>query len=224
MGVEDELKIKGQGDILEAGTRMFAQKMTIHNPDTNELIAVVGKANGLIRIESAKRIPVFCLFSVYDDDCTVKEDGNLIIQLSDEKKQIIREHFPNADAVVVIDNPDVFIEDIKKSIGCEIKADIVHYFNIDKGYSTDGGQIAMDMDYIRYVTQDVPPIKKNGITQYMFRDDYAYRVLFCKDVFFCNEQEYRILLPNDVIQRGTNYPVKLSTKYNLYDLEAFFCN
>lgn len=47
---------------------MFAQKMTIHNPDTNELIAAVGKANGLIRIESAKRIPVFCLFSVYDDD------------------------------------------------------------------------------------------------------------------------------------------------------------
>lgn len=52
--------------------------MTIHNPDTNELIAAVGKANGLIRIVPAKRIPVFCLFSVYDDDCTVKEDGNLM--------------------------------------------------------------------------------------------------------------------------------------------------
>lgn len=59
---------------------------------------------------------------------------------------------------------------------------------------------------------------------YMFRDDYAYRVLFCKYVFFCNEQEYHILLQNDVIQRGTNYSVKLSTKYNLYDMEAFLCN
>ena len=33
-GIEDKLKIKGQGDILEAGTRMFAQKMIMHNPDT----------------------------------------------------------------------------------------------------------------------------------------------------------------------------------------------
>ena len=31
-GIEDKLKIKGQGDILEAGTRMFAQKRLISNP------------------------------------------------------------------------------------------------------------------------------------------------------------------------------------------------
>ena len=33
-GIEDKLKIKGQGDILEAGTRMFAQKMIMQHPDT----------------------------------------------------------------------------------------------------------------------------------------------------------------------------------------------
>ncbi|MFR6583419.1 MAG: hypothetical protein ACLURP_16490 [Ruminococcus sp.] len=35
-GIEDKLKIKGQGDILEAGTRMFAQKMIMQHPDTKE--------------------------------------------------------------------------------------------------------------------------------------------------------------------------------------------
>ena len=38
-GIEDKLKIKGQGDILEAGTRMFAQKMIMQHPDTKEVIA-----------------------------------------------------------------------------------------------------------------------------------------------------------------------------------------
>ena len=28
-GIEDELKLRGQGDILEAGSRMFAQRMMI---------------------------------------------------------------------------------------------------------------------------------------------------------------------------------------------------
>ena len=36
-GIEDKLKIKGQGDILEAGTRMFAQKMIMQHPDTKWL-------------------------------------------------------------------------------------------------------------------------------------------------------------------------------------------
>ena len=38
-GIEDKLKIKGQGDILEARTRMFAQKMIMQDPDTQEVIA-----------------------------------------------------------------------------------------------------------------------------------------------------------------------------------------
>lgn len=47
-GIEDKLKIKGQGDILEAGTRMFAQKMIMQHPETKEVIAKCGKANGLV--------------------------------------------------------------------------------------------------------------------------------------------------------------------------------
>lgn len=221
-GIEDKLKIKGQGDILEASSRMFAQKMTMHNPETNEVIGEFGQSNGLVRIGPAEKMPVFCLFAVYKDDCIENQDGEIIISLSDEKIKIIQEHFPNADAVVIIQNPEDFINDVKKSIGTEIKAASVQYFNIDKGLETGNGQIAMDMDYMRYLMQDVPPVKENGKTTYTFYADYAYRALFCKDVFFVGEQEYRIVLPNEVIESSKSYPISLSTKYKICSLKDFF--
>ena len=127
---------------------MFAQKMIMQHPDTKEVIAKCGKANGLVRIEPAEKMPVFCMFAVYEDDCKVDITGASIINLSDDKKQTIREHFPNADAVAVIPNPEEFIEDVKRSIGTEIKAEKVNYFHIDKGYETTDGEIAMDMEYM----------------------------------------------------------------------------
>ena len=54
-GIEDKVKIKGQGDILEAGTRMFAEKMIMQHLDTKEVIAENVKTNGLIRVEPAKK-------------------------------------------------------------------------------------------------------------------------------------------------------------------------
>jgi len=183
-GIEDKLKIKGQGDILEAGTRMFAQKMIMQ----------------------------------------VDITGASIINLSDDKKQTIREHFPNADAVAVIPNPEEFIEDVKRSIGTEIKAEKVNYFHIDKGYETTDGEIAMDMEYMKYLMQDASPEKVDGGIRYTFYADYAFRVLFCKDVFFEQEQEYRIVLPNETIEAGKSYPVRLSKDYEIIDLHTFFDN
>ena len=206
-GIEDKLKIKGQGDILEAGTRMFAQKMIMQHPDTKEVIAKCGKANGLVRIEPAEKMPVFCMFAVYEDDCKVDITGASIINLSDDKKQTIREHFP-----------------VKRSIGTEIKAEKVNYFHIDKGYETTDGEIAMDMEYMKYLMQDASPEKVDGGIRYTFYADYAFRVLFCKDVFFEQEQEYRIVLPNETIEAGKSYPVRLSKDYEIIDLHTFFDN
>ena len=71
------------------------------------------------------------MFAVLEEDCKVNEYENVIINLSEDKKQTIKEHFPKADAVVIIPNPEVFIEDVRKSIGTEIKAEKVNYFHID---------------------------------------------------------------------------------------------
>lgn len=221
-GIEDKLKIKGQGDILEAGTRVFAHHMTLRNSETNEIVAEFGNVNALMRVDPAKRIPVFCLFAVYEEDCIKNADDKYEISLSEEKKQTIRDHFPDADAVVVIPNPGVFIDDIRRSIGTEIKADEVHYFQIDKGFETDNGLTAMDHEYMMYLSQDVPPEEVEGGKRFVFRSDFAYRVLFCKDEFFSKEQEYRIILPNDTIESGKSYPIILSTDYDLVDLNTFF--
>ena len=162
------------------------------------------------------------MFAVYEEDCKIDNDGTVSINLSDDKKQTIRDHFPNADAVAIIPNPEVFIEDIRNSIGTEIKAENVHYFHIDKGFDTKDGQTAMDMEYMKYLMQDVPPVKDDKGTRYTFYEDYAFRVLFCKDVFFEKEQEYRIILPNEAIEDGKSYPVRLSEEYEICDLNFFF--
>lgn len=201
---------------------MFAQKMIMQHPDTNEVVAEFGKANGLIRVEPAEKMPVFCMFAVYEEDCKVNDDRNMVINLSDEKKQTIRKHFPNADSVAIIPNPEMFIEDIRNSIGTEIKAESVHYFHIDKGFETKDGQTAMDMEYLKYLMQDAPPAKVDGATRYTFYTDFAFRVLFCKDVFFEKEQEYRIVLPNEKIEIGKSYAVQLLSDYEIYDLNTFF--
>lgn len=141
--------------------------MIMQHPDTKEVIAKCGKANGLVRIEPAEKMPVFCMFAVYEDDCKVD-----ITELQSSIFQMIKtdyqEHFPNADAVAVIPNPEEFIEDVKRSIGTEIKAEKVNYFHIDKGYETTDGEIAMDMEYMKYLMQDASPEKVDGGIRYTF--------------------------------------------------------
>lgn len=210
-GIEKNLKIKGQGDILEGGSRIFAQNMTMKSNESNEITTLNMNANVLIHYDSARRIPVYCLFIVYDDDCEVDDKGNAVIVLSEEKQRTIREHFPNADSVAIISKPELFLDDMQASIGTRVEHEAVHYFHIDKGFSVkDGNQIAMDNEYLKYLVQDVPPVIENGKRKYTFKATYVYRVLFCKDVYFRDEQEYRIVLPDDVITEGTYYSVNLS--------------
>ena len=45
-----------------------------------------------------------------------------------------------------------------------------------------------------------------------------------KMYFFEQEQEYRIVLPNETIEAGKSYPVRLSKDYEIIDLHTFFDN
>lgn len=207
-GIEEKQKLRGQGDILEAGSKFFANKMQIQSHDTGCSSFINGRSDLLIRYEPAKYIPVFCMFSVNEADCELDENGHWAINLSAHKQNVIRKHFPKADAVAIIRDPELFLDNVSKSIGHEIKHGIVHYFQIDDGIkSENGGSPAIDMDYLMYLTQDIPPIidQKKRTTQYFFGSDFAFRALFCKDVFFKDEQEYRIVLPNERITKGTSY-------------------
>ena len=221
-GIEDKLKIKGQGDILEAGSKVFAQRMMMQAHGSYKTTAINAPSNVLVHFEPAEHIPVFCLFAVYEDDCVLDTDGHYKIKLSEDTQKTIKEHFPKADSVAIITEPEQFLKDIMSSIGCEVKHEGVHYFHIDKGLEIEGSnQRAMDMEYMKYLTQDVPPVVENGTKRYVFCADYVYRALFCKDVFFKDEQEYRIILPDELITEGTRYPVKLSESIEIVPLEVF---
>ena len=221
-GIEDNLKIKGQGDKLEGSSRFFAQKMTVHDYDDGSLVAEVPNCNGLVRYEPAERLPVFCLFAVYEEDCLKDMAGNVHIKLSEKIKSSIREHFALADAVAIIENPEQFLEDVESSIGCDVKHGEVHYFHIDEGMPMKDGGRAMDMEYMKYLVQDVPPVVESGRTTYKFIAKYVYRALLCKDVYFKDEQEYRIVLPNEEIDVGTAYPVKYRNEIRVMNLDSFF--
>ena len=89
-GIEDDLKIKGQGDRLEASSRIFAQKISVYDCDNGEFVGSFPASSGLVRYEPAEQIPVFCLFSVFEKDCATNSDGSLRISLSDEVKETIK--------------------------------------------------------------------------------------------------------------------------------------
>lgn len=219
-GIEDKLKIKGQGDILEAGMRTFAQKMTMQEYETGKITSINMPVNAITHIEPAKHIPVFCMFAVFDDNCETTPDGSFRLKLSEETKTTIREHFPKTDPVAVISNPVQFIDDIKKSIGYRMEHDYVQYFHIDKGLGIENSdQIAMDMEYMKYLMQDTHPTVEKGKKIYSFVAKYAYRVLFCKDVFFKREQEYRLVLPEETIYEGIKYPVKIQESISILPLD-----
>lgn len=220
--IENEQKIKGQGDVLEAGSRLFSDNLIMQSHDTGSITSFKMSTNILIHFEPAKYMPIFCLFSVYEEDCVIDKNGQYKINLSEEKKEMIKEHFPKANAVAIITEPYKFLDDIRKSIGCEIKHGEVHYFQIDEGYEINGSNIrAMDMEYMQYLMQDVPPVIEDGKTIHSFKADYAFRALFCKDVFFSDEQEYRIVLPHEIITKGTSYSVVLSEKIEVVSLSEF---
>lgn len=220
--IEDTLKIKGQGDHLEASSILHTQKMVLHDAATNAKIAEMGQCKIRIRYPEVSYIPMFCLFSVFENDCTTDTQGNLKISLSDKTLQVISEHFPNADTVAVIDNPAQFLKDVEASLNGKVKHELIHYYNIDNGITSNNAQIALDYECFKYLTQDTPPIAREGKTTYSFNAKYVYRVLFCKDIYFKDEQEYRIILPEEKIGNAEKYPIKYSTEIPMYALKDFF--
>lgn len=218
--IEEELLIKGQGDKLEGGSIIHSQNMTMVDNGTQEIVMNGEKGNMLVHYEPANLLPVYCLFACYESDCTLNEDGQLEFHFSEETKLNIREHFPKADSVAIIKNPELFVSNVKTSLKTECVSGKVNYFNL-LGMDSDKG-MANDIRYFKYLTQDIPPQKVDGGMKYTFSAKYVYRSLLCKDVFFEKEQEYRFILPKDKISSGTIYLINLEENISVIDLDIFF--
>lgn len=217
---EEKELIKGQGDKLEGGSSIQAQDVTMIDNESKDIVCSGFRGDFFVHYEPANLLPVYCLFACYEKDCTLHDDGTLEFHFSEEIKENIREHFPKANSVAIIKNPDEFIANVKATIGTESVSGLVNYFNL-YGFDSAKGK-ANDLQYFKYLTQDIPPQKVEGGLKYTFSAKYVYRSLLCKDVFFKNEQEYRFILPNDKISKGTIYSIKLEQTIFVVDLKKLF--
>lgn len=205
---EIEEKVKGQGDKKEGVFVVQAVNGTVESLDGNDRICQI---NGQVTLNAilpeVNDIPVFCLFAVYDKDCVCESD-RINIRLSDEIKETIKSHFPEADTVAIIKKPLEFrqrlIENLK-NIHKTIQAEEVHYFWIEGipvvDPKTGKPTKANDVRYFQYLIKSQANISGT-----------AYKILWTKDVFFKCEQEYRFVIkdghvPTDKDGIAINVPI-----------------
>ena len=217
--IEENELIRGQGDKLEGGTSIKVKNMKVTDNVSNDTLHSNIAGSLCIFYDGVKQLPVYSLFACNEKDCTLHNDGTLEFHFTDETKKSIRKHFPKADSVAIIKNPDKFITNVKETIGTESVSELVNYFNF---YGFDTKDRVNNMEYIIYLTQDVPWQKVGNEWKCTIDEKYAFRSLLCKDKFFENEQEYRFILPNDIITGGTIYPIRLDQTISVVNLEEFF--
>jgi hypothetical protein len=217
---ELEKQIKGQGDKREGAVTFPAVKATLYDKDgSGRICHIDGPINILAVIPELNRVPIFCLFAVYDKDI---QAGKIV--LSKEIRSTIRSHFPKANAVAVVKNPVDFNHRLTDkweyaiSTGYNVESDIVHYFNLE-GYDTvdpSSGKVvtAVDERYLDYLR-----ISK------AYNVKTAYKTLFAKDEFFQNEQEYRYVIPKALLpdgQNGVAIKANVGDLIELENLDEFF--
>lgn len=215
--LEKILHKKGQGDYLEGASKIHILGMDMYDTDTGDFVGKVGNASVVTNYEPANNIPVFCLFTCYDTNCIKIDETTYQLSLDEDIVQNIITHFDKADTAAVIVNPSAFVDDIQSVFNNTAKTENVHYFHIE-GIASEKG-MTQDLQYYKYLTQDIPPQKVDGGTKYTFNAKYVYRCLFCKDVFFEKEQEYRILLPEEKIISPQEFYVPLSTPIKLFNMK-----
>lgn len=216
--IEDELFIKGQGDRLEGGSMLTVKSVKITNQETGEVINIPTQISIPIHYEPANKLPVFCLFACFEKDCSNTDGDEFQINLQEDIKKDIINHFPKADSVAIIRKPYEFIKDVHKSIGDECKSDLVKYFHL-YGYSTDNGK-SNDLDYLKYLSQDTPTVNTGNFAKTSFKEKNVFRALLCKDIYFIKEQEYRFILPEVNIDEPKEFDVRIRNDIELVDIDS----
>lgn len=225
----EENLVKGQGDKLEGGMHITATSMRLTSLDSENTAELSGENINLdVLIDPVKTLPIYCLFACYEKD--IDEFGN--IKLSEDTRNTIVDHFPEADSVAIIKEPYKFLDDFTKSI-CDTeemgkvlscKYDYIHYFHMYGIEVCHNGvkKTVNDAEFINYIKQHLVPYKDGNMSIYVVYADDAWRHLFCKDVFFEKEQEVRLILPTESIKNGKLYSIDVTQDIQIVDLNTFF--
>lgn len=201
--IEKEQKLKGQGDKHDSGLHSMAGTAFLELPDGRA--AVAHDVDASILMGPAQNTPVFCLKCVNNEF------------LTPEGYREIKTQFPTYTHALIIDNESEFLENIRFSMRNKAFAHKVFYQNV---YFQDF------VNFLYSGTSDIRfyPIKKRGKAYYahirientdgklerdFFIDDSNYfRTMFRKDLFFQNQNEYRIVLPYDRCNEGKIFSIQ----------------
>ena len=147
--------------------------------------------------------------------------GKLRLKIS---KQIIRSHFPNANAVALIKEPKRFMKELEASIGAKMTSGLVHYFYIDDELKTADNSPAMDLNFAKFITNDQLGFNedvKEKVCLDLSSVDY-YKLLYSKDVYFKDEHEFRIILTDKTVERGGIFLFETTLQIPIIDIDRFF--
>jgi hypothetical protein len=223
--IEEKLMLKGQGDKLERGSFIPAQRVTMQSYEDPYDIKSIGPSNITLFYQGNDSIPIFCLSICDEKNCIALDNGKRKLSFSSEIKEDIKKHFPNADTAVIFNNPSALRTDLYDSFYNSCMIEPIHYFNCN-GFTTDDGQRSMDKEYFDYLMKDnTHKIYDDGksATQYLLTEESVYRTLLCKDLFFKNEKELRILLPKQSINEPRIFYVQFKlSKPSIVSLSDLF--
>lgn len=210
---------RGQGDDLENGGRILSVNAWVTDHETGRTFQLPKLSNFKIYYEPSDKMPLLSLFCVLKEDCKKESNGEMRVVLPEEVCNDIRNHFQKADSGVVVENPAILVNDVCAGISSRVIYDLVKYFNFD-GYTRKDGTRSNDLAYMVYLatgSNDLLDFSKMRVMS--FDEQFSYRALFCKDVFFTNEREFRFVLPDITLSAPQIFSIKPSTRMVVLGIE-----
>ena len=226
-GIEKENGLKGQGDAFEAILQLKNGYAIMTDPRTGlsicrpDITVSLGPAD-------TEKTPVFCITCISEDDYEIQEkNGKKFVTVSDALRKTIREHFPKADTAGVFFQPQRFLDSLA-GLGVTLH-DKVRYFDF-----SPKGVIKEMIEYVAqqpgvnsqhnqmlasiYMETNDGEQKRLNITEQNMK-----RILFCKDKYFEEEREYRVILPHKRIIEPKEYTIRWGKQSKkMYPIDEFF--
>lgn len=213
--IEEEQYIKGQGDKYDGRFNILTMESVIIPNDAPTVEYKLNNVSVSLDFEGNKNKAVFCITAGTKENCSEYDGENhYTIKFKEEQANLIREHFCNADSVLLIKNSACFIENIHDNIGCRTYDNKVLYYSSD--------HLTVDfMDFIsgRNLRNDS---LDNKVSQGNIDQDNVYRFLLCKDNFFRLQQEYRFVLFDTLIDKPRSFAINAIENSEIYGLDDFF--
>ena len=123
---------------------------------------------------------------------------------------MIQDHFNNPESALVIIQPHIFIVDVKKAFGNHCHGELIRYFPLlEKTY---------EQSQFLYGDEEYRTVEGHRI----MTNKTIYRYLLCKDTFFAQQQEFRFILSNRLIESPQIFDVKTTAKMQLMSSNEFF--